>query len=67
MLHKRFVTDRDWALIEPFMPPFCRISRPRKNDLREVVNSVLDLASTGCQWRQLPKDFPPVSTVQRYF
>jgi transposase len=36
-------------------------------DLREVVNAILYLASTGCQWRMLPKDFPPVSTVQRYF
>lgn len=61
------LTDREWALIEPFMPPPCGIGRPRKTDLREVVNAVLYLASTGCQWRQLPKDFPPVSTVQRYF
>ena len=36
-------------------------------DLREVVNAVLYQASTGCQWRQLPKDFPSISTVQRYF
>ncbi len=49
------------------MPPPCRIGRPRKTDLREVLNAVLYMASTGCQWRQLPKDFPPVSTVQRYF
>ena len=61
------LTDGEWALIEPFMPPPCRIGRPRKTDLREVVNALLYLASTGCQWRQLPKDFPPVSTVQRYF
>ncbi len=61
------LTDREWALIEPFMPPPCRIGRPRKTDLREVLNAVLYMASTGCQWRQLPKDFPPVSTVQRYF
>ena len=60
------LTDREWALIEPFMPPPCRIGRPRKADLREVLNAVLYMASTGCQWRQLPKDFPPVSTVQRY-
>ena len=49
------------------MPPPCRIGRPRKTDLREVLNAVLYMASTGCQWRQLPRDFPPVSTVQRYF
>jgi len=45
----------------------CRIGRPRKTELREIVNAVLYMASTGCQWRQLPKDFPPVSTVQRCF
>ena len=61
------LTDREWALIEPFVPPPSRIGRPRTTDLREVVNAVLYQASTGCQWRQLPKDFPPVSTVQRYF
>ena len=61
------LTDREWALIEPFMPLPCRIGRPRKTDLREIVNAVLYMASTGCQWRQLPKDVPPVSTVQRYF
>lgn len=59
------LTAREWALIEPFIPSPCR--RPRTTDLREVVNAVLYMASTGCQWRQLPKDFPPVSTVQRYF
>ena len=61
------LTDREWALIEPFMPPPRRIGRPRQTDLREIVNAVLYMASTGCQWRMLPKDFPPVSTVQRYF
>ena len=49
------------------MPPPRRIGRPRQTDLREIVNAVLYMASTGCQWRMLPKDFPPVSTVQRYF
>ena len=47
------LTDREWALIEPFMPPPRRIGRPRKTDLREVVNAVLYMASTGCQWRML--------------
>jgi transposase len=61
------LTDGEWALIAPFMPPPRRVGRPREVDLREVVNAILYLASTGCQWRMLPKDFPPVSTVQRYF
>jgi transposase len=59
--------DGEWALVAPFMPPPRRVGRPREVDLREVVNAILYLASTGCQWRLLPKDFPPVSTVQRYF
>ncbi len=59
--------DREWALIKPFMPPPNRLGRPRTTDLREVMNALLYIASTGCQWRMLPKDFPPVSTVQGYF
>ena len=61
------MTDREWALIEPFLPPARRHGRPRTTDLREVVNAVLYIATSGCQWRMLPRAFPPVSTVQRYF
>ena len=61
------MTDREWALIEPFLPIPRRLGRPRTTDLREVVNALLYIATTGCQWRMLPKDFPPCSTVQRYF
>ena len=59
--------DAEWELIEPFMPAAKRIGRPRRTALRSVMNAILYLASTGCQWRQLPKDFPPYSTVQGYF
>ena len=61
------MTDREWGLLAPFMPPPRALGRPRETDLREVTNAILYLVSTGCQWRLLPKDFPPVSTVQRYF
>ena len=61
------VTDAEWKLIEPLMPPASPIGRPRTTDLRAVVNAILYIASTGCQWRQLPKDFPAYSTVQGYF
>jgi transposase len=61
------VTDAEWALIAPFMPEANAIGRPRQTDLREVVNAILYMATAGCQWRQLPKDFPPYSTVQSYF
>ena len=61
------LTDREWSLIAPFMPPPKPLGRPRTTDLREVFNAILYMATTGCQWAQLPKDFPPPSTVQRYF
>jgi len=61
------LTDAEWKLIEPLMPPASPIGRPRTTELRAVVNAILYMASTGCQWRQLPKDFPAYSTVQGYF
>jgi transposase len=61
------VTDAEWALVVPFLPAARRIGRPRITCLRAVVNAILYMASTGCQWRQLPKEFPPYSTVQGYF
>ena len=59
--------DNEWALILPFMPAEFRLGRPRSVDLRHVVDALFYIASTGCQWRQLPGDFPPYSTVQGYF
>ena len=61
------LTDGEWALIEPFLPLPGSTGRPRTTDLREVVNALLYMAATGCQWRMLPKEFPPYSTVQGYF
>lgn len=61
------LTDAEWVLIEPLMPSPNRIGRPRKTALREVVNALLYMASSGGAWRLLPKDFPPFSTVQKYF
>jgi transposase len=60
-------TDEEWALIEPHIPPPARHGRTRETSMREVVNSIFYIAQTGCQWRLLPKDFPPYTTVQRYF
>jgi putative transposase len=59
--------DAEWCLIAPLFPPARQGGRPRATDLREVLNAILYLATSGCQWRMLPKDFPPLSTVQRYF
>src|SRR5258708_5340615 len=60
------ITAPQWALIEPHLPVYPG-GRPRKTDLRDVVNAIFYLLRTGCQWRYLPKDFPPKSTVWRYF
>jgi transposase len=57
-------TDAEW--LGPLLPPASALGRPRATDMRAVINAILYIASTGCQWRQLPKDFPPYSTVQGY-
>ena len=61
------LTDAEWSIIEPLMPAPRRLGRPRKTNLREVVNALLYIASSGGAWRLLPTDFPPFSTVQKYF
>jgi len=61
------MTDTEWALAAPFVPPARRGGRRRTTDMREVVNAMLYIAASGCAWRLLPKCFPPVSTVRRYF
>ncbi len=61
------LTDREWALVAPFMPARKKIGRPRTTELRDVYDAILYMAATGCQWAMIPNDFPPPSTVQRYF
>jgi putative transposase len=60
------LTDEQFALLEPFLPRPKRTGRPPAN-LRQVVNALLYLVRTGCQWRMLPKDFPPWSTVHTWY
>jgi putative transposase len=60
-------TDAEWLLLCSFLPAPSRVGRPREVDLRAVMNAILYILATGCQWRALPKDFPPRSTVQYYF
>ena len=60
-------TDEEWNVIEPFMPARCRRGRPREVNLRVIMNAILYIAATGCQWSALPKDYPPCSTVRYYF
>jgi len=60
-------TDAEWALIVRLLPHRRRLGRPRTTDLRRVVEAISYVLATGCQWRALPSDFPPRSTVQGYF
>jgi transposase len=61
------VSDAEWAQIEALLPSAKKLGRPRTTALRAVINAMLYRLTTGCQWRLLPKDFPPFSTVQRFF
>jgi putative transposase len=61
------LTDRQWEIIEPFLPAPQKRGRKRRVDLREVVNAILYISRTGCQWRNLPHDFPHKNTVWYYF
>jgi transposase len=61
------LTDAEWALIEPLIPPAKRGGDKRTVDVREVVNALLYVLSTGCQWRAIPKDLPARSTTHGYF
>ncbi len=61
------VSDKEWEIIAPFMPPPSRVGRPRKVVLRNIWNAIQYIAHTGCQWLALPKEFPPYSTVQYWF
>lgn len=61
------VTDAEWAHIAPLIPPAKRGGRKRSVNLREIVNGLMYVLSTGCQWRYVPKDLPPRSTLFDYF
>jgi transposase len=61
------LTDEEWALIVPVIPPAKRGGGKRTVNIREVVNGLMYVLSTGCQWRAIPKDLPPRSTVNGYF
>ena len=61
------LSDAQWALIEPHLPPSRPGGRRRKVNLRAVINAIFYLLRTGCQWRLLPRDFPPWGTVWWYF
>src|SRR6202047_271116 len=60
------LTDEEWALVEPLIAPAKRGGNKRTVDVREVMNGIMYVLSTGCQWRAIPKDLPPRSTVHDY-
>jgi transposase len=61
------LSDAEWDLVAPMIPPARRGGRRREVDVREVMNAIFYVLWTGCQWKALPKDFPPKSTVHYYF
>ena len=60
------LTDEEWALVAPLLPPAKRGGNKRTVDLRAVVDGLMYVLSTGCQWRAIPTDLPPRSTVHGY-
>ncbi len=61
------LTDQQWELIVPLLPPVKTGGRPEKHPRRAIVDAILYVVRTGCSWRQLPSDFPPWQTVYWYF
>lgn len=61
------VSDREWAILVPLLPPPKPGGRPRSVDLRRILNGIFHVLRSGCQWRLLPRDYGPWSTVYAYF
>jgi transposase len=61
------LTDEEWAGIEPLIPPAKSGGNKRTVNIREVLNGLMYLLGSGCQWRDIPKDLPPRSTIHGYF
>jgi putative transposase len=61
------LSDAEWEFIKPLTPPEKEGGRPRKTNIREVLNAIFYLLRSGCSWRMLPHDFPHWSTVHTYF
>ena len=65
--YKTDLTEKQWSIIKPLIPPAKEGGRPRTTDMREVVNACIYIALSGCQWQLIPNDFPPKSTVFEYY
>jgi putative transposase len=70
MRRKRYtsdLSDEEWAILEPLIPPAKAGGRPRTTNMRDVLDAIFYILKTGCQWANLPGDFPPYSTVFDYY
>ncbi len=65
--YKTDITDAQWQILEPLIPPAETGGHPRTVNMREVVNGIFYVLRTGCGWEMLPHDLPPYSTVYHYF
>ncbi len=61
------LTDEQWALLEPLMPPILKWCRPRTHSYREILNAIFYKLRNGCAWQNLPHDLPPWPTVHDYY
>lgn len=61
------LSDAEWAILRPLMPPPKGFGHPVEVDFREILNAVFYVQRTGCQWEMLPHDLPPYTTVYGYF
>jgi transposase len=61
------LTNEQWALVEPLLPPRSKDGRRPRHEYRDIVDAILYVVRTGCAWRHLPSDFPPWQTVFGYF
>jgi len=66
-LYATDLSDGEWALLHPLLPPAKPGGRPRSSDLRSILNAIFYVLRSGCPWRLVPRDFPPWSTVYDYF
>lgn len=65
--YKSDLSDAQWRIIEPLIPPAKPGGHPRTVNIREIVNGIFYVLKTGCSWEMLPNDLPPSSTVYYYF
>ena len=66
-LYPTDLSDAEWSYLEPYLPALKQRGRPRVHSYRKILNAIFYLLKTGCQWRMLPREFPPWKTVFHYF